>query len=134
MIYAEVTFNSKTFRKIPMEPDEPEPWFAGEDLAEVLVSALADSGQVSIHPDGALVEEDWGWCICLKVVSFFLGVGEDPDEERGWKVFIAKDFAFFARVFRNAALRNAIPQLKAAVDQVLRGRDDVTDIVWDADG
>ena len=47
-------------------------------------------------------------------MSFFLGVGADLDEERHWKVFIAK--------------------LKTALETVLNHRDDVTDQVWTREG
>lgn len=136
MTYPEVSFRSSAFRREPAGGDVPDPWFAGEDLARALIADLDGSGSVSIDPGTALVEEDWGWCIRLKVngMSFFLGVGADLDEERDWKVFIAKDFGFFARLFRGRALETAVATLKTALETVLNHRDDVTDRVWTREG
>lgn len=111
---------------------EAEQWFPGEDLARFVIAALAESDGISTDPENDLVEEDWGWCVCLKVGKepFFLGVGEDADVEFGWRIFIAKDFDFIARFFRKMALAEAVETLKRRLDTVLQSRGDVTNVRW----
>ena len=133
MKYPTVIFKSAAFSKEMPEDCDPDSWFAGKDLAKSLTQYLKKTPNFTFDKRTELIDEDWGWCVCLKVdgESFFLGVGEDWDEDRDWKIFIAKDFDLIARIFRKKKLTGSVNCLKLAISDFLSKRSDVSEVTWE---
>jgi hypothetical protein len=131
MKYPKVSFNASNF--LEETPEQVDDWFAGEALAKTIAQNLANNEGIELQPESDVFAEDWGWCICLrsKGVSFFLGVGEDWDnEEKHWKVFVAKHFDLPLRLFKKKQLEDAVLHLRRALGANLASIESATEFEW----
>jgi len=113
----------------PIEPDEDgstNPGIFGRALAAFIADALRAEG---LSPDGPIAE-DFGWVLVLPATSGSLLVvcaGED-DSRRLWRVFVAAEGGWLARLLGRDRRAEDVAALLARVRGILERSGRVTDL------
>ena len=111
-------FESSAFAVIPGEDEETNPGIYGKALAHWLAEQLAAAG----FSPGAVIAEDFGWCVPIKSESHSLYVacastGEKPDH---WRVFAFAEGGLMARVLGNDNRAESLATLFTALKHCLQ--------------
>jgi len=111
-------FESSTFAIVPGEDKQTNPGIYGKALAEWLAEELRAAG----FRTGAVVAEDFGWCIPVESKPHSLYVacanaGEKPGE---WRVFAFAEGGVLARLLGKDKRAEALASLFAAIRRCLQ--------------
>lgn len=110
-------FESSTFAVVPGEDMETNPGIYGKALAQWLAGQLRAAGVRA----GAVIAEDFGWCIPVESKPHSLYVvcastGEKPEQ---WRVFAFAEGGAIARLLRKDKSEASLASLFAAVRRCL---------------
>lgn len=111
-------FESSAFAVIPGEDEETNPGIYGKALAQWLAEQLSAAG----FSPGAVIAEDFGWCVPIEAESHSLYVacastGERPDH---WRVFAFAEGGLMARFLGKDGRAESLAALFAALKDCLQ--------------
>jgi hypothetical protein len=127
----QVEFRSAKFPPYDDEEEGINPGVWGQRLTEYLAEQLATLGIVTDPP----VAEDWGWYLPVQNEGFRLALccGHQSGDDDEFVVFTDPSKPVVRRWFSKVDTAAAVGRLTDAVDQILSGDPDITDVVWDAE-
>lgn len=110
------------------EDDDETPGVAGRLVIELLAERLPEHGFATSD----VVEEDWGWVVCLGAPDSWLavGCGFSGETDNGLNCFTLPEEPRPWHLFGRAHKRARIDELKQAVEAVLRDSGKAHDLRW----
>jgi hypothetical protein len=110
-------FESSAFAVIPGEDESTNPGIYGKALAEWLANELRAAGV----PAGAIIAEDFGWCVPVATTPHQLYVACASTEEapNQWRVFAFAEEGLVARLLGKDKSAESLASLFTAVRRCL---------------
>ena len=119
-------FKSDAFAVTPGEDEATNPGVFGKALAEWLEGELRVRGLAT----GAVIAEDFGWCIPVasKPHALYVACVSADDRPDAWRVFTFADGGLIGRVFGKDTREEDVARVYSAVKTVLVARPDVREV------
>ena len=110
-------FESAAFALVPGEDEETNPGVYGKALALWLADRLRDGG----FSPGAVIAEDFGWCVPVKSEphSLYVGCASTGEKAQQWRVFAFAEGGVMARLTGKDRRAESLAALYTAVRQCL---------------
>ena len=121
-------FDSHAFPVAPGEDSQTNPGIFGRSLAEWVGERLREAGL----PAGAVIAEDFGWCVPLRLEPHAVYVAcsnadEHADSSR-WQLFVFAEGGVLQRLLGRDTRRETIQRVFAAVRRALESSPDVRNL------
>jgi hypothetical protein len=118
-------FESSAFGVDPDEVEQTNPDIFGRSLAEWVGERLRERGL----PAEAVIAEDFGWCVPVRVPPHAVYVACASEEELPgswrWQLFVFAEGGLLRRLFGADERRQAVTRVFAAVRQALESSPDI---------
>jgi hypothetical protein len=126
-----LSFASTVFVVEAGEDEKTNPGVFGKAFAHWLVGQLRARGV----PAGAVIPEDFAWCIRVGSASdkLYIACGSAFDEPVRWKAFVFSDRGAISRLFSAGAKPEAIDSLYATMKAILAAAPEVSDLEEETD-
>jgi len=110
-------FESAAFAVIPGEDEETNPGVIGKALAQWLAERLRDAG----FSPGAVIAEDFGWCVPVKSEphSLYVACASTGEKSDQWRVFAFAEGGVMARLSGKDSRAESLAALFTAVRRCL---------------
>lgn len=126
-------FESNAFPVAPGEDRQTNPGIFGRALATWVGERLREQGL----PAGAVIAEDFGWCVPLRIEPYAVYVacssadeGEGADSSR-WQLFVFAEGGLLKRLLGRDDRRDAVQRVFAAVRRALESSPDIRNLTED---
>jgi hypothetical protein len=112
-----LVFESSAFAIIPGEDEQTNPGIYGRSLASWLAEELRPAGCAA----GAIIAEDFGWCIPVasKPHSLYVVCAATGDRQDQWRVFVFAEGGLIARLLGKDRRAGSVANLFATVRRCL---------------